>query len=132
MKLKHNKKRNTAFTYEALTRCLTESIVKKDPARKQKVIAILKEFFHEDSILRKEMELYKSLMETRGLDIPLAEMFIFESRKSHVDLDLDKIFKTQSEMIKKINKDLGKDFFSVFVPNYKNYANISHIFNKST
>ena len=35
-------------------------------------------------------------------------------------------------MIKKINKELGKDFFSVFVPNYKNYANISHVFSKKT
>jgi len=127
MKLKHNKKRNTAFTYEALTRCLTESIVKKDKDRKQKVFAILKEFFCEGSILRKEVDLYTSLMDTAGLDIPLAERFIFESKKAYDGLDPDSVFEKQTLMINKINKQLGKDFFSVFIPNYKNYANISHI-----
>jgi hypothetical protein len=132
MKLKHNKKRNSAFIYEALTRCLTESIVKKDDFRKAKTIAILKEFFHDKSILRKEVNLYVSLMETHDLDIPLAERFIFESRKDYNDMNLEQIFNTQSSMIKKINMELGKDFFSVFTPNYKTYANISHVFNKKT
>ena len=104
MKLKHNKKRNTAFVYEALTRCLTESIVKKDNMRKQKTIAILKEFFHEGSLLRKEIDLYRSLVETNSLDIPLAERFIFESKKTYNELNKGEIFKIQSSMIKKINK----------------------------
>ena len=30
MKLKHNKKRNTAFLFEALVRELTKSVVRKD------------------------------------------------------------------------------------------------------
>jgi len=132
MKLKYNKKRNTAFIYEALTRCLTESIIKKDAARKGKAIAILKEFFYEGALLRQEISLYKSLVETNSLDIPLAERFIFESKKTYRELNKDRIFKTQSSMIKKINKELGKDFFSVFTPNYKTYANIFHIFNKKT
>ena len=132
MKLKHNKKRNTAFIYEALTRSLTESIVKKDNQRKEKIIVILKKFFHEGALLQRESELYKSLLETKGLDVPLAERFIFESRKAYGELDLIAIFNTQTSMIKKINKDLGKNFFSVFIPNYKSYANLSHVFNKKT
>tara|TARA_R110001583_G_scaffold104578_1_gene251979 strand:- start:1046 stop:1840 length:795 start_codon:yes stop_codon:yes gene_type:complete len=132
MKLKHNKKRNTAFIYEALNRCLTEAIVKKDKDRKNKTLNILKEFFHDGSELRRETALYNSLMETKGLDIPLAERFIFESRKDYGELNLEEIFSQQSSMIKKINKELGKEFFSVFTPNYKTFANISHIFNKKT
>jgi len=132
MKLKHNKKRNTAFIYEALNRCLTEAIVKKDQERKNKTLSILRDFFHDGSELKKEAMLYNSLMETRGLDVPLAERFIFESKKDHSQLDLDDIFSQQSSMIKRINKELGKDFFSVFTPNYKSFANISHIFNKKT
>ena len=132
MKLKHNKKRNTAFIYEALSRCLTEAIVKKDKDRKNITLSILKEFFYDGSELQKEAMLYNSLMETRGLDVPLAERFIFESKKDYSDLNLEEIFSQQSSMIKKINKELGKDFFSVFTPNYKSLANISHIFNKKT
>ena len=93
MKLKHNKKRNTAFIYEALSRCLTEAIVKKDKDRK-------------------------------NINFFSASLFLI--------LNLEEIFSQQSSMIKKINKELGKDFFSVFTPNYKSLANISHIFNKKT
>ena len=52
----------------------------------------MKEFFHDGSILRKEADLYNSLMETRGLDIPLAERFIFESRKDYNEFNLEEIF----------------------------------------
>ena len=34
MRLKHNKKRNTAFIYEALVRELTESVVKNNRNKK--------------------------------------------------------------------------------------------------
>ena len=36
MKMKHNKKRNTAFIFEVLIRELTKSIVEKDTTRKRK------------------------------------------------------------------------------------------------
>ena len=37
MKLKHNKKRNTAFLYETLMRELTKSILSKDANNKSKL-----------------------------------------------------------------------------------------------
>ena len=37
MRLKHNKKRNTAFVYEALVRELTESVVKNNKNKQNKV-----------------------------------------------------------------------------------------------
>ena len=41
MRLKHNKKRNTAFVYEALVRELTKAVIKKDNNKKKKVVAII-------------------------------------------------------------------------------------------
>ena len=40
-KQKHNKKRNTAFLYEALVREMTKAVVSKDKGRKDKVVDIL-------------------------------------------------------------------------------------------
>ena len=40
MKIKHNKKRNTAFVYEALIREATVAIVKQDNERKNKVFGV--------------------------------------------------------------------------------------------
>jgi hypothetical protein len=38
MKNKHNKKRNTAFVFEALLREMAKSIIAKDRAKKQNVL----------------------------------------------------------------------------------------------
>ena len=61
MRLKHNKKRNTAFVYETLVRELTESVVKNNKNKQNKIVSIIKEHFTDDSTLREELELYKSI-----------------------------------------------------------------------
>ncbi len=128
MKYRHNKKRNTAFLFEAAVRELTRSIVEKDAVKKQKIVAILKEHFAKDSILNKEYELYKTLSCTQGLDSETAEKIIIEVKKAHDRLDPKQIFREQSKFIKAINYNLSKDVFNNFVPNYKNLATIYQMF----
>ena len=41
-KLKHNKKRNTAFLYEALIREATKSILEQDQVKKTTILNIVK------------------------------------------------------------------------------------------
>ena len=61
MKIKHNKKRNTAFVFESLMREATVAIIKDDQPRKDTVIKIIKEHFKPDSILKQHLECYRSL-----------------------------------------------------------------------
>jgi len=56
MKNKHNKKRNTAFVFEALAREATTAIIKGDQERKAKVVSIVRKHFTGDSLLRKDLE----------------------------------------------------------------------------
>ena len=42
MRIKHNKKRNTAFVYEALINEATVAILKKNPERRNKAIKLIK------------------------------------------------------------------------------------------
>jgi hypothetical protein len=128
MKLKHNKKRNTAFVYEALVREVAKAIVKKDDSRKSLIVKIMKEHFSPNNILAKELQLYKALEETKGLDVYTAERLIKEARIDYHKLDKDEIFKNQTKMINMINKNLTSEVFSNFVPNYKNLATISQVF----
>jgi hypothetical protein len=44
-KIKHNKKRNTIFLYEALVRELTKATVEKNPRRRKTILNIVKEHF---------------------------------------------------------------------------------------
>ncbi len=131
-KLKHNKKRNTAFLYETLVRELTKSIVKKNNERKEKLMETIKEFFGKDKLLAKELELYKSLCETYDMEPHVAEKLIFEIRKKHDTLNKKDLFNEQSSLIKKMNMIVSKSAFSSFVPNYKNLATVYQIFNQET
>ena len=129
MRLRHNKKRNTAFVYEALVREMTKSAIKNDLNKLNKIKKIIKEHFTRDSLLKKELTIYKSLYETSGMKKDLAEKMIMEARMEYAKLDKSTIFKEQSSLIKVINRSLSSSVFSNFVPNYKNLASLYSIFN---
>ena len=62
--MKHNKKRNTAFLYEALVKELTKASLRSDKAEQSTISSILREHFHSNSILGKELELYQAIVST--------------------------------------------------------------------
>ena len=104
MRLRHNKKRNTALVYEALVRELTKSIVKNNPVRRNEVISILKEYFSPDCVLAKELELYKPLYGEVDISRNGAEKLLIETRISHQRLDKKGIFNAQTKLINRVNK----------------------------
>lgn len=125
---RHNKKRNTALLYEILVRETVKQAVSKNTIQRNKVISILKEGFKKETEIGKELQLFKNLLESQNLFPHSAEKLIQETKKEYKKLDLKHIFKEQSILIKKINKELSKDVFSNFVPNYKDIATLSQIF----
>jgi hypothetical protein len=129
MKMKHNKKRNTAFIFEALVRELTKAVVEGDVSKKKKIVNLIRNNFKGNNLLSKDLRLYKSIMELKDADKELAERVIFEARMERNSIDNKKLFEEQSEIINKINKEISPDVFSNFVPNYKDLATISQIFN---
>ena len=130
--MKHNKKRNTAFIYETLSRELTKAIVDKNDSRKRTVLAIIKEGFGGDAILAKELSLYNYLLETKNVHDKLAERILQETKTAYAKLDSAEVFDAQSSMIATINKQLGQDVWSNFIPNFKSLASVNAIFNTKT
>lgn len=128
MRLKHNKKRNTAFVYEALVRELTESVVKNNKNKQNKIVSIIKEHFSCDSLLKEELELYKSIYETRHIEKTTAEKIVVQVKEKHDSMDKRKLFLEQSALINKINRTLSNKVYSNFVPNYKTIASVYSIF----
>ena len=102
MKLKHNKKRNTAFVYESLVREMTKAIVEKNLELKDDIVSIIKEHFTKNSLLYRELKLYKTICETYDLEPHTAEKLVYEIRKEHTKLDKQILFTEQSILIKKI------------------------------
>ena len=131
MRLKHNKKRNTAFVYEALVRELTESVVKNNKNKQNKIVSIIKDHFKGDSLLKEELELYKSIYETRHIEKTTAEKIVVQVKEKHDSIDKRKLFLEQSALINKINRTLSNKVYNNFVPNYKTIASVYSIFQEA-
>ena len=129
MKIKHNKKRNTAFVFESLMREATVAIIKGDTERKETVVKIIKEHFKPGSILKAHLECYRSLYENQSLTRETSEKILREAKMATRLIDPQGLFKKQTELINDINNDLSPSVFSNFVPNYKTLATIDQIFN---
>ena len=127
-KTKHNKKRNTAFLYEALVREMTKAVVSQDKERKNNIVDILKESFSSSKILGKELKLYQTILESTDLDAVTAEKLLYKIREAYSELDEQEIYDAQSSVINRINKEIGSDVYNNFVPNYKSIATVSQLF----
>ena len=127
MKIKHNKKRNTAFVYEALIREATVAIVKQDNKRKNKVFSLIKKHFVANTELYSDLECYRSLYENTAETKEIARKILAEVRSQKRLIDPDGLFKQQTELIHDINKELTSETFNNFVPNYRCLATIQQI-----
>ena len=132
MKNKHNKKRNTAFVFEALAREATVAIIKGDTERKAKVVSIVRKHFTGDSLLKKDLECYRSLYENQNLDETTSKKIVEAVLAAKRLIDPDGLFKQQTEVINDINKELSPETFNNFVPNYKSLATIAKMFNTNS
>lgn len=129
-KSRHNKKRNTAFLYEVLIQEITKSVMGKDPSRRETALGICKKYFGKSSPLYQEREIYKSLLESAGLQEEKLGKVLAEAKGEYGNLDTKEIFNTQTQLINEINKSLDPDVLKYFVPNYKNLATIAQILNR--
>ena len=132
MKIKHNKKRNTAVVYEALVREGTSAILQGDEKRRNTVVSLIKKHFANDSILKKDLECYRSLYEVNNFSESNCAKIIKESRLQKRLIDPEGLFLKQSDLIHDVNKELSPQIFNNFVPNYKSLASIYQMFSHDT
>ena len=132
MKIKHNKKRNTAFVYESLIREATVAIIKKETNKKNKIVKIIREYFAPDTLLKKDLDCYRSLYTNQNLDKEISEKILFETKLQRRIIDPQGVFDEQTLLINTVNKEVSPSVFSNFVPNYKTLATISQLFSAKT
>ena len=131
MRLKHNKKRNTAFLFEVLIREYVKSVVRKNASRQNSIKNIIKDHFCE-GILKEELLIYRELLESKGMKDIAAHSVLEEAKHRYNSLDRKQVFSHQNRLIKEINYTLSPNVFTNFVPNYKSIATIYNIFNNKT
>ena len=128
MKIKHNKKRNTAFVYEALLREGTVAVLREQHETKDKIVSLIKKHFGAGSVLRRDLECYRSLYEAQKLDRLTSEKILKEAKDQKNQIDEKVLFESQSALISDINKTISSSVFNNYVPNYKTLATIAQIF----
>jgi hypothetical protein len=130
-KFKHNKKRNSAFLYETLIQELTKSIISKNKEMQDNLTSLIKETFTRNSVMYYELKLYKAITDTKGVNVLTAEKILNEVKIRHKDINKKKLVSEQNKLVRKIRKLLSDKAFSNFVPDYKNLASISQVFNRN-
>ena len=130
-RLKHNKKRNTAFLFETLVKELTKASINNDEKRRSSITSILKKHFKKGEVLYRELDLYRSVNEALDTDRATAERILSEAKTFYSMIPQKDVFSAQTELIDDINKEVGDDVYGNFVPNYKNLATLDQIFNSN-
>ena len=132
MKFRHNKKRNPAFIFEALTREFAKAKLHKDQEKLNRVKRVMQEVFNKDGLLYKQLRLYKALTETRDVDYITAEKIIAEVHRVFSSFDQKALYDEQTSAIHKINHELAPTVFNNYVSNYKSLASAYQMFNDNT
>ena len=129
MRLKHNKKRNTAVLFEILAKELTKSIIAKDRKKRKVILSVLKESFNRGSTLKRELSIYNSILAIEAASPRQAEKVLKEATTQYAGLDKEDIFAEQTELINKINKLIATEAFDNFIPSYTAMATAYQLFN---
>jgi hypothetical protein len=130
-KFKHNKKRNTAFIYEILVRELTRAIMKNDQQLQEEISTLIKKSFSKNTNLYKELKLYRAITETKSVGVLTAEKIVNEAKSQHDKIDKKELLEEQNKLTRIIKKKFSDKIYNNFVPNYKELASISQIFNNN-
>ena len=128
-KYKHNKKRNSAFLYEVLIQELTKAVMSKNDELKITIMSLIKEHFSANTLMYRELKLYRAITHTKDVNISTAEKIMTEVKVRHKDLNKKTLLSEQNTLARHIRKALSDETFSNFVPSYKDLASIAQIFN---
>lgn len=128
-KYKHNKKRNSAFLYEVLIQELTKAVMSKNDELKITVMSLIKEHFSANTLIYRELKLYRAITHTKDVNVSTAEKIMTEVKVRHKDLNKKTLLSEQNILARHIRKALSDETFSNFVPSYKDLASIAQIFN---
>ena len=95
MKFKHNKKRNTAFLFEALIKEMAKSVVDGNQERQVKIAGLIKRHFQKRGVLYKDLQTYKTIINLKEAEETFAKRILAEVRRDRDKLDRKKVFSEQ-------------------------------------
>ena len=128
-KKSHNKKRNVGIIYEQLLSLAAKGLVENDNTNVRKVQNIIRRFFKPGTELYKEHRLFKALVEPTINDGSLATKILEQAKMGARMHEIENLEKEKSRLIKEINYTFGKDFYSIPIKDYTDYATVQTLLN---
>ena len=126
-RVQHSKYKNTGILFELLVRQVTADTLnsrKESPA-----LRIIREFFNANTELGKELQLYRTLLETTNLSESKALRFLDLVLEQRRKLDAAKLNEEKYYLVKAISEAYPiKEFLSSKLPTYKICASIYKAF----
>ena len=123
--VKHNKKKNIGLIFELLTSHFTSALLEANDSKNTETIKILKKHYgNPRSPIYKENKYYDAIITTK-CNSEVNARKIVESISAHYNRDHEhKLEKSRQLLIKQINENLGKDFWTQPIERdtYKAYA----------
>lgn len=92
------------------------------------MVKLIRKHFNLDTLLRRDLDCYRSISETTQMSVNASEKIIKEAALQKRMIDPSGLFRQQTALIKDVNKELSPEVFNNFVPNYKTLATISQMF----
>jgi len=128
---KHNKKRNVGIMYELLLNYVSKSLIEGNKKEAKKATKIIERNFKKNSELYKEFRLFNALASSKVSNTHTTASILYEAKKAaKTNIDLKKLEKEKSTLIRDINYNLKKDFYYDSIPNYRNLGSIQLALNE--
>lgn len=130
MAFKHSKVKNVGVLFELLTRQITADTLSNN--KKSPAIAIVKEFFAKNSVLARELDLYKALQQQKYTSDSKAERFLDIVINEYSKINRSKSKREKYNLVREIKKHYSlDDFFKSRVSNYRLNASIFKLLESS-
>ena len=131
IEISHNKKRNVGIVYELLLRSVSAYLVEGKKDKAQSALNIISSRFSRDTELFKEFRLFNALAKTKVTDTAVSAVILTESKAAARRIDLEKLNREKSLLIRDINHTLNDNlFFHRRIPNYRDLATIQVALNE--
>jgi hypothetical protein len=128
--LKHNKKKNGRIVYEQLMTLATRLAMSKNVKQAKFIMDIVKDHYAPNTELGKEKKLFDSILNLKFKTSQEAEAVLSECLKEAKVLKQASLEREKINLVNRIIKELGKDFFSIPLKNYKLLASAQILFNE--
>jgi hypothetical protein len=127
---KHNKKRNVGIVYELLLNYISSNLIESNEKKAKKATKLIEKHFRKGTELYKEFRLFNALAKSKVNSTHAIASILNEAKIAANNLDVSKLDKEKSKLIRDINYRLGKEFYYSDIKNYRTLGTIQLALNE--